>query len=342
MASEAPSSRPYVSIVVVSRNDDHGGKLMERLGAFWENVTHFAPRSGLRLEVVLVEWNPPADRPPLADVLPIPAFRDGLDLRIVTVPEAVHRRIPRYFNIPLFQMIGKNVGIRRARADYVLVTCNDLIFTEALYHFLAARVLDPSRTYRLDRFDLPVRELPPLGPQGRLDFCATQTCTVCGARDREGITAITFDGPRHAFLRADPQALRRFANAGLGYPLHTNACGDFTLMARDAWFALRGHNELPLGDVYVDGLVNFAAAALGLRQVYLGDPVRAYHIAHGLNCTIDIEQRRRHRPSLNYALDYVPWCEAILRNSAPMNVNNDDWGLAYEDLPETWLCRAGR
>ena len=39
--------------------------------------------------------------------------------------------------LPLFQMIGKNVGIRRSRAPFVLATNVDIIFSDALFSFLA-------------------------------------------------------------------------------------------------------------------------------------------------------------------------------------------------------------
>ena len=50
-------------------------------------------------------------------------------------------------------MIGKNVGIRRARGQFVLATNIDILFSDELAKYLAARRLEPGRMYRIDRHD---------------------------------------------------------------------------------------------------------------------------------------------------------------------------------------------
>ena len=53
---------PYLSVVVTTRNDDHGGDPLKRLQAFVNTFDAQCRRTGLDAEVVVVEWNPPADR----------------------------------------------------------------------------------------------------------------------------------------------------------------------------------------------------------------------------------------------------------------------------------------
>ena len=51
-------------------------------------------------------------------------------------------------------MIGKNVGIRRARGRFVLATNIDILFDDALVRYLRDR-LKPGTMLRVDRYDVP-------------------------------------------------------------------------------------------------------------------------------------------------------------------------------------------
>ena len=57
---------------------------------------------------------PSGDRPPLAEVLDLPPAA-ALPVRIIEVPHETHATLDHADRLPLFQMIAKNVGIRRAR-----------------------------------------------------------------------------------------------------------------------------------------------------------------------------------------------------------------------------------
>ena len=60
---------PYLSVVATARNDDHGANLLRRVQTFLNALIAQTERRKLPLELVLVDWNPPAGRPPLAEVL---------------------------------------------------------------------------------------------------------------------------------------------------------------------------------------------------------------------------------------------------------------------------------
>src|SRR4051812_32717728 len=97
-----------LSVVATSRNDNHGGSLTERMQHFIDGFVAQCKRHGLRAELILVEWNPPAERASLMNELRWPADPSPCDIRIVTVPAEVHRRFAHSDKIPLYQMIGKN------------------------------------------------------------------------------------------------------------------------------------------------------------------------------------------------------------------------------------------
>ena len=74
---------PVLSIVATSRNDDHGGDLNDRMQWFVDGLLWHATRRKVVLELLLVEWNPPEDRPPLVEILRWPAETDWLKVRIL-------------------------------------------------------------------------------------------------------------------------------------------------------------------------------------------------------------------------------------------------------------------
>jgi hypothetical protein len=120
---------------------------------------------------VLVEWNPPADRPPLAAAYRWPKDNPWIAVRIVTVPPELHRRY-RYSDLmPLFQMIAKNAGVRRAQGRFVLATNIDIVLSDALFAWIASGKAEPGVLYRCDRVDVQ-RDIPPGVPlDEQLRYC---------------------------------------------------------------------------------------------------------------------------------------------------------------------------
>jgi hypothetical protein len=126
--------------------------------------------------------------------------------------------------------------------------------------------------------------------------------------------------------------------------LHTNACGDFTLLARERWFDLRGYPEFDLFSMNLDSVFCYAAHHGGAQEVILEDPMRIYHIEHatGSGFTPEGQEklfRRVAAKGLSW-LDYhdvVGWAVQMRRLQSPMIFNLQDWGLAKLDLLERTL-----
>jgi hypothetical protein len=140
-------------VVVISRNDGHGGDPLARLQAFVNTFDAQCRRFGLDAELIVVEWNPPADRPRLRELVQHPPHC-AFDVRYIEVPSALHQSLPHPTVMPLFQMIGKNVGVRRARGRFVLCTNIDIIFSNDLVSFFAGHRLRSGVLYRVDRHDI--------------------------------------------------------------------------------------------------------------------------------------------------------------------------------------------
>lgn len=445
-------------------------------------------------EINIVEWNPPASRPRLRESLAWPADLGPCEVRFIEVPAAVHQQIEHADAIPLHQMIAKNVGIRRARGDFVLATNIDIILSAELMQFLAERRLASGTMYRTDRHDVPDAIPANAGTDELLAFCQSHALRVSA---REGTVEFAAGGLRrlespdivapeagihlgpgwfpvesnglenfrwlqtggHIAVPSHPRAGAQLlidvetgpsaggqsvileiagdtgsalASAGIegrcklrlripaeippdtirfrihakGIPLsrdprflnlrvfdvswseevaesgpdaaqawslqvidsrpgvdwastreaasplaaqmhdpaylHTNACGDFTLLAREHWFALRGYAEFPIWPMHIDALFCYAAHHAGIRETILPAPMRAFHIQHscGAGWTPEGEAARHARiqakgvPQVSYS-DWMRWVDEMRRFNAPVIFTLDNWGLADMAFPET-------
>jgi hypothetical protein len=548
--------QPYLSVVATARNDDHGGNPLGRLQTFINHLVAQAARHNVSVELVLVDWNPPAGKPKLAGALRAPAELGPCTLRIIEVSPELHARYNHADNLPLFQMIAKNAGIRRARGRFILATNIDVLFSEEFFEFLRGRALQPGRMYRLDRLDVASEVPVDASVEERLEFCNSHLLRI---NAREGTFAVTPGGLRTPaqediseagcgivlgrgwyepsqyfghlfrwvsndaelilkppsdearvlalelepgpgvgngplqlqilneagetlgenlisgrtfvriscafpaavtrvlrlrvmnggrFVSNDPRVMnfrvfrcawgdsgtssqavlvtpsegaahpgilgratgfRAFARRGLrflaqlrkatgpvriGFPIspktlerfqvqldasglsfvvnppaiqtghtpclgqsepprkeprpreavHTNACGDFTLLSREDWFDLRGYPEFDIFSLHIDSVFCYAACAAGLVEETLQDPIRMYHIEHetGSGWTPEGQEKlvARLKASGLPWLDYyqvVTWAEQMRQLRAPMIFNRANWGLADFNLPETRL-----
>lgn len=408
---EAPPGAPayefHLSVVATSRNDGHGGNLLARMQHFLDGFVAQCRRHGLPAELILVEWNPPADRPRLAEALIWPSDPGPAAIRIVTVPPAVHARLAHAEKLPLFQMIAKNAGIRRARGRFVLATNIDILFSDEVVEYLRDG-LSAGNLYRADRADIPPgvpaaadfdevltfcqremfrinrrghtlvkwgdrwvrrppgrsrrlatirsrlralwRKRPPLGSRLRHVFRAAPRILVTrpGAGLREALRlarqgSILFGRTLRIVLQRVKFRLRPIWDRG--YRLHTNACGDFTLLSRDDWFALRGYPEWEIFSWHIDSVLLYQANRNRIREVDLPQQMRVYHIEHGVGSgytpegaeTLFNRLRETGLPYLDWPdfLNLVEEMDEARKAGRPVLYNPTSWGLADEQLDET-------
>lgn len=362
-------AEPRLSFVVASRNDNHGGNLLERMRAFVDCLRLQMERRRLSAELVLVEWNPTAGRPSLAQALAL-FSNAALTCRVITVSSSLHAGLPNADHLPLHQMIAKNVGIRRARGQWVVATNIDIILSDALTDHLAGP-LSSGTLYRTERHDVSPG-WPEADAARLLDHCPTHIIRRhrdYGTLDEKGRLDRIHRHP--VVLRAAsltyPLAFPAYAMATSGrllqrwsrYDAHvvnarrslalrrsfgrlfTNASGDFTLMHREDWARLGGYWEFPGFPLHVDGLLLYAARKAGLAEICFPVPACVYHLEHGEGSGYK-EYRaggaleRRARTGLPYLDDEE--LRTILFQLAegkrPVRFNGDNWGLKGETLPE--------
>jgi hypothetical protein len=139
--------------------------------AFLDGIAEQCKVYGLTIEIIIVEWNPPRDRPRLGEILRASHDTDWVSVRIIEVPPEIHSMMNHSDSLNLFQMIAKNVGIRRARGEFVLATNVDILFSDELIEYIASKKLEGGKYYRADRYDVPYDVPRKRGIEEQLAYC---------------------------------------------------------------------------------------------------------------------------------------------------------------------------
>ncbi len=334
---------PNISFVVTSRNDDDAPTAIHRMQLFIDGLLDQAQRYGLDSELIIVEWNPPDDRLNLGDVLKLPTNK-GCPVRIIKVPNEVHDRFENSGEIPLFQMIAKNAGIRRALGEFVLATNIDILFSDRLIKFLASRRLKENRMYRIDRYDVPSNIPFQLSHNALMDWCQQNVFRLYRYKEIVEIKN-GYIPPRSKAQAHRLDFVKRYyeRKGRLSPHLHTNACGDFTLLSEKYWQEVRGYPEFPMRAMKLDGLLCYAAHYAGAREYILKDPMRIYHIDHperGDGAAVALTERVSGQvKKLQIPVEqYRALVSEMMSKRAPIIFNTSDWGLADLQLEETVIA----
>ena len=440
----------YLSIVAASRNDDHGGRLLERMQAFIDGLIAQSMRHALPVELIIVEWNPPEDRPYLSQVLKVPEEKGGSVVRFIRVSKKLHDSLDHSQHLPLFQMYAKNIGIRRAKGEYVIATNIDILFSDELFKYLKKKRLKPGVIYRVDRLDIPP-DLPEEGPfDNVLDFCNGKFFRINGRFGTKILDGETkkFKHPRIKKLLGVLKALRKglidsfqsfrktfiavlrrvkvrwkrfprlfkklksknisdykrwktivihqlkcvrslwrslrplfrlpqihivlpeynfnfkfrfridligffrrnfLKHSKFNYSLipHSNGCGDFNLISKKGWEALRGYPEWTIFSWHIDSIFLYQAIFSEFKEKNFGHARPIYHIEHGKGSGYTPEgftaliQRLDDKkiPYLDLpAFDQQITAMKTTKEFAKTLVyNNEDWGMIREDLEEVFM-----
>jgi hypothetical protein len=182
---------------------------------------------------VFVEWRPVPERELIGDLLR-QAFPE-IAPRLTTYE--IDERYCAAFNqtpqLELHEFIAKNVGIRRAAGSYILTTSADTYLSGDIVNLIARRMLRPMTVYRATRVDLQLH------------------------LDRTNVNESALSDPRNW---ATVNVLKP--------PFLTHASGDFLLLDRFSFCALRGFNEVfRVARIQVDANFCFHAAAHGMALV---------------------------------------------------------------------------
>ncbi|CDH59531.1 hypothetical protein RO3G_09976 [Lichtheimia corymbifera JMRC:FSU:9682] len=223
---EAPAY--YLSIVIVTRMDDYAGNQHHRFQNFIDSAYLLAERTQTKMELLVVEWNPPDDRRRVLDSF---RFRRSqyLTYRIITVPPGIHQALPNRGNSPLHEFEGKNVGIRFARGEFIVCTNQDDIWSHNFHNAVKSRAFEKNVIYLQHQDHHNIHDnLPP---------------------SIVNLPAFADDDTLYNACRLGDQD---WGNYKLPAPLNlttsnildtADQAGDFTMAHRDTWKVPRGYRE---------------------------------------------------------------------------------------------------
>jgi hypothetical protein len=339
---------------------------------FVTGILQHAKIHDLNSELVIVEWNPPAERQRLREALVWPKNTDPCAVRIIEVPNGLHDLYKNADRLPFYQWIAKNVGIRRAKGRFVLATNVDLLFSHELVEFLASGKLVPKTMYRIDRYDVRSEIPTNTSLAEQLDYCARNVIRVNAREDVVSPDALDtlerepkfrikvpskmymlwrtrfrsrlrsrdylgMEAVPHSGLRVQMRYLKRHFSPP--FPLlHLGAAGDFTLLSREDWRSLRGYPELPIHAVNLDSVFCHIAYHNGLAEMVLQDPMRIYHIEHEPGWIPQRQLKERLDAAGIPMLDgneYISWIDRIYKEKRSIVINDPDWGLGEHALLES-------
>ncbi len=244
---------PYLSAVIYTRNDGYGGKRHE---AGIKGLLLQAEKHHLRLELIMVEWNPPPDKPLLKDIFPWPQNLNFCTIRAIVVPASIHARYKFSDKYPIHGTVTFNTGIRRARGEFVLSTTPDILFSDEIMEFLAAEKLDKNTMYGINIHfvDGDAANRPSLEEQ--LVYCSNKFRSVSDIG-----SAIDINPAEEPIIQREGP-------------------GDFILLPRECWNLIHGYPEIDIVGANTGDLVVHMAYLSGARDVILREPMRVYHMGH--------------------------------------------------------------
>jgi hypothetical protein len=307
--------RPFLSIVVAGRADTYRGDPMKRACLGLRSIAINANLVRIHTEVIFVDYNPPtgsstadALRECIENISRVHLF---FTLRVVVVPlwmlqvsAAISTDGPL---LPFNEYVAKNVGIRRAAGNYILVSNPEIILPSALWSQFAKNPQSFFRSDLLvssDRRDsfanieeplfVSVNELEKKLAAGvRFVWSHLQEngSTLPRASDHALSPAVYFHALQNALVQCpwqDPEIRWQGNGTNLaatfsGMPsvnsIHHTAAGDFIMVHRAVWMRTRGYFDVwsfdrpPIDSITVTKML----LGLKLRQMVLRGQYAVLH-----------------------------------------------------------------
>jgi hypothetical protein len=285
------------SFIVASRNDNHGGNMKEKNQFFVNRWAYNIKKLDINCELIIVDWNSPKK---LRNKLVVPKLNKNQIIRIIEVPNKIHKNFKNYKKLNIFQMIAKNVGARRATGKYLILTNMDIIFSNNLLKFLKNNKLDENCIYRVDRYDINFNKFSNYKINEKtLDDNITHINKKYYTHDLvknvKYWTYNSFFGFIINFLKlfTTKNLLNFFTKSKLKIKinylksilniikspkLHTNACGDFQLISKKTFFNLSGYYEYDGYSFHIDSILMWKAYFMGYKFKEL--KFKIFHINH--------------------------------------------------------------
>ncbi len=236
-----------VSVVLCTRNDNYGGsKTVEMAVACLQTMSRTFD------EVIVVDLG---SKDPLYPLIKEHVAGNKASIRVITVPyEWVIARVPDTLTIP--DVLGRNIGIRRASHDIILSSNMDIIPAER------------------DKFDFSDFDKNVFYTSGKymVDISLLSRLRSSG-KSWETIQNHLYD-TRKNYYRQGPVSHEPWSIM--------SACGDFQLGHRDIWFnpEVRGFEESLIYKDYIDTNIHKKIIENAHIEVRIAPDFHVFHQSH--------------------------------------------------------------
>ena len=262
-------SNPYISVVVTSRNDNYGENMQRRLDMFVQSLDHYQQLYPGLFELVIVEWNPPADRDSLFKILPTCS---AIPIRVITVPKMYHELTG--LTRPVAEWPAKNTGLRRSRGQFVLITNPDILMSPALVQQLAQRQLIPGTVYRCDRYDFDGDGIDSVASGDYVKFAWPKVFKLHGMQNQNSLTV-------------EVDMIKNNGNVPVSVyneqTVHTNGAGDFMLIHKETAEKVGGFYQGSKCPGHGDSVSMYRFMHRGIKQGIFKFPSITLHQDHDRN-----------------------------------------------------------
>jgi hypothetical protein len=354
------------SFIVASRNDNHGGNMKEKNIFFINRWLYHVKKYNLNGELIIVDWN---SKKPLRKVIRPSLLNKNKIVKIIEVSKQFHNKFKNSKKINFFQMIAKNIGARRADGKFLIFTNIDIIFSEKFFKFFKNNKIKHETIYRADRHDVHLKELKNYKiSEDKIQMLTTHIHKKNYTLDLKNNKKIylrktfiyilicfkkiiintlkvifRFKFKKIKFYKKEIILLIKIFNMNnlkiiFDKKLHTNACGDFTMIDKKSFFKMYGYNEFDGFSWHVDSLLLFKAYYyFKLNFIDLKFPI--YHINHEPGKTYSENKKISIKKIKDIKLNFINDQKlfSFIKNYRLKKIHKDDkrkdWGLGKEKFP---------
>lgn len=336
------------SFIVATRNDNHGGNMREKNQFFINRWIKDVQKYNFNCELIIVDWN---SKIPLRKILKSSFLKKNQIVKIIEVPYSIHKKLENSKKINFFQMIAKNAGARRANGKFLIFTNIDIVFSEKFFYYLKNNTINNKTIYRADRHDFDLKNLKKHEiSEDKIKKLTTHIHKKNYTYDvktnkkyylRKTIIYIL----KYLYIKKILTSLKLFKDKFnmnnlkilFDKKLHTNACGDFTMIDKQSFYKIKGYYEFDGFSWHIDSLLLFKAYYyLKLNFINLNFPI--YHINHEpgkkYSSKGKISIKKIEKTKLNFINDQQ--LLNLINNYRCNKFDKDDkkvnWGLVKERL----------
>jgi hypothetical protein len=244
-----------LSAVIVSRNDNYGGNLIERSSYCFNSMIDTFD------EVFYIDWNSETHSL-LYDVKQNVQFKGNFH-HIVIEPK--NAKILTNYDSDAqkcCEVLGRNIGLRRATGDWIVSTNIDIIAPRRTDLENIINTLDQNTFYTISRRDAELPNIQKFNAENKFEEYKHWK-----------------EVREYLILNSEERHFEEKTITGDDYSL-INCCGDFQIAPQKIWHNLKGMEEDLIYALYADTNIQKKAVMHGYKLKAIYNPP-FFHINHG-------------------------------------------------------------